>query len=298
MTLTIGSNLMAMNAAAQISKAYDKLGSANESLSSGLRINSADDDPVGLAIRDLLRAEGAGLQQGSRNAGDAISMVQIADGALQSTNQILTRMKELATQASTGTYNPVQREIIDAEYQTMAAEITRISKSTEFNGISLLDGSITGAHSGTGTASTGEIRIHTGTGNDAAQDYYDLGIPDTSAEALGVGKDAGTGIAGSSIATQSSAQAALEAINSAITSTGMTSANLGATQNRLESTVDNINVQAINLSAAESRISDADIAEEKSELVRGHLLIQLSLEMLDKANQSPLLGMSLLSTRV
>lgn len=298
MTLTMNHNIMAIQAGGQVNEAFTKLASANRSIASGLLINSAADDPVGLAIRELLRAEGAGLQQGSRNAADAGSLVQTADGAVQGINQLLTRMKELATQSATGTYNPAQREIINAEYQTVATEITRISESTEFNSINLLDGSLTGAHSGTGTDSTGELRMHFGTGNDAAQDFYDLGIPDTSASALGLGNSAGTGIAGTNISTQSSAQAALETIDAAITSTSKISANLGATQNRLESTRGTISVQLENVIAAESRISDADVAEESTKVARAQMLTQSSLEILNEANQTPLLGLKLLSTRV
>jgi len=299
MALTINNNSMAANASKNVNNNYNGLEKSSKRLSSGLRINSAKDDPAGMAILELMLAEGAALRQGSRNAQDGISLVQTADSALQGTNKLLTRMKELATQAATGTYNDAQRGAINSEYQAMAAEVTRISKSTEFNGISLLDGSASGTHDGSDTTSTGDIRIHFGSGNDASQDYTDISIDDTSAESLGVG-DVGTlpDSAGSNISTQSAAQEALAAVNAAIAAVSQTSASLGATQNSLESAIDSTNVQALNLTAAASRISDADIAKESKELVREQMLTKSSLSMLLEANTSPNMMLQLISKKV
>ncbi|MDR1086624.1 MAG: flagellin, partial [Deltaproteobacteria bacterium] len=156
-------------------------------LSSGLRINSAADDAAGLAIREMMRADIATMNQGIRNTADAISMIQTADGALGVIDEKLVRMKELAEQAATGTYTTAQREIINSEYQAMAAEIDRIANATNFNGIKLLDGSVTNQHGGQG------LKIHFGVSNNPAEDYYFVNIGDaraTSSTGLRIGGDA------------------------------------------------------------------------------------------------------------
>ncbi len=199
MSLTINNNSMASNAASNLANAYGNLSTSIERMSSGLRINSAADDAAGLAIREMMRSEITTTQQGIRNASDAISLIQTADGSLAIIDEKLTRMKELAEQAATGTYTTLQREIINSEYQAMAAEIDRIANSTEFNGIKLLDGSISNQHGGNG------LKIHFGTGNEAAEDYYYINTGDaraTSSTGLRVGGDAkndiwGQGAAGS-----------------------------------------------------------------------------------------------------
>jgi flagellin-like hook-associated protein FlgL len=187
MSLVINHNMMAMNTARTLSNTYDRLNSSVQRLSSGLRINSAADDAAGLAIRELMRADIATMKQGIRNAADAISMIQTADGAMAVIDEKLTRMKELAEQAATGTYTTLQREIINSEYQAMAAEIDRIAASTNFNGVKLLDGSITNLHGGQG------MKIHFGVGNDPGEDYYFINMGDvraTSTTGLQIGGDA------------------------------------------------------------------------------------------------------------
>ena len=150
MSLVINHNLMAMSAARYLGESYGALETSTRRLSSGLRITQASDDAAGLAVRELMRADVSSLQQGIRNANDAISLIQTADGALGVIDEKLIRMKELAMQAATGTYNSDQRLIIDSEFQAMASEITRIANSTDFNGIYLLNGNLSGTHSGTG----------------------------------------------------------------------------------------------------------------------------------------------------
>ena len=187
MAITINSNGMAANTARNLSATYGKLSTNIQRLSTGLRVNSAADDAAGLAIREMMRADITATQQGIRNAADAISMIQTADGALGVIDEKLTRMKELAEQAATGTYTTVQRDIINSEYQAMAAEIDRIANATNFNGIKLLDGSVSNQHGGQG------IKIHFGTSNNAAEDYYFINIGDaraTSSTGLRVGGDA------------------------------------------------------------------------------------------------------------
>ncbi|EMG36789.1 flagellin/flagellar hook associated protein [Desulfocurvibacter africanus PCS] len=297
MSLTINHNLMATNAARNLSTSYSNLSVSTRRLSSGLRVGTAADDAAGLASRELMRADISSLNQGVRNANDAISLIQTADGGLQVIDEKLIRMKELATQASTGTYNSDQRLIIDSEYQAMASEITRIASATDFNGVYLLNGNLSGAnstHDGSALASTGPLKVHFGTGNDSAEDYYYIAIGNSTASALQVGLGAGATAAGASISTQANAQRALEAINSAIISKDKIRANLGALQNRLENTVSNLQIQAENLQAAESRISDVDVASEMTEFVRQQILSQSAVAMLSQANSLPRMAMQLI----
>lgn len=189
MSLTINQNLMAHNAARNLSSHYGGLSTSISRLSSGLRVTNSADDAAGLAIRELMRAEVASMGQGIRNANDAISMIQVADGALQIIDEKLIRMKELATQAATGTYNSDQRLIIDSEYQQMASEIQRIARATEFNGVKLLDGSLLGSHDGSLLQAEGSLKIHFGSGNESREDYYYIQIPAVTITALGLGED-------------------------------------------------------------------------------------------------------------
>ena len=315
--LSINTNLMAMNAARNLTSAYSALGTSTQRLSSGLRVNTAADDAAGLAIRELMRADIASLNQGVRNANDAISMIQTADGALAVIDEKLIRMKELATQAATGTYTSDQRLIIDSEYQAMASEITRIANATDFNGIHLLNGNLSSssehvstwaqshldARSTNAMSGAGALKVHFGTGNDSMEDYYYISIQNATASALGLGNNASRTRAngshdvpgaGHSISTQQGAQEALDAINAAITSKDNIRASLGALQNRLENTITNLRIQAENLQAAESRISDVDVATEMTNFVRNQILTQASVAMLSQANSLPQMAMQLL----
>ncbi len=189
MSLVVNNNLMAANVARNLNIHYGNLSTSTERLSSGLRINSAADDAAGLAIRELQRADITTLYQGARNANDAVSLIQTADGALQTIDEQLIRMKELAEQAATGTYNSTQRLMIESEYQQLASEITRISNTTDFNGIKLLDGTLSGEYDGSELKSVGELKVHFGTSNDSAEDFYHINIGDTRSAALGLGNE-------------------------------------------------------------------------------------------------------------
>ncbi|WP_428565863.1 MAG: flagellin [Solidesulfovibrio sp. DCME] len=375
MTLSINHNLMAANAARNLSSQYAALATSTQRLSSGLRINSSADDAAGLAIRELMRADIAGINQGIRNANDAISMIQTADGALQVIDEKLIRMKELAEQAATGTYTSDQRVIIDSEYQAMASEITRIANATDFNGIYLLNGNLSSStHSGAGLNATGKLKVHFGAGNNSAEDYYYVQIGTCTASALGFGGGSMTeaqyvaqnnlrfnssrtlaadlalshGVpsflytdfdqtqsentygdgsiyysfakdnsgnqwvwwadnsgnylgsenlsqrGGSSISTQELAQKALDTVKTAIVSKDKIRANLGALQNRLENTVSNLQIQAENLQAAESQISDTDVATEMTSFVRNQILTQSAVAMLSQANSLPRMALQLI----
>ena len=267
--------MMAMNAARNLATTYGRLAKSTQRLSSGLRINSAGDDAAGLAVREQMRCDIAVLRQGIRNANDGISMLQTADGALSVIDEKLIRMKELAEQAATGTYTDAQRAIMDSEFQQMASEIDRIAKATDFNGIHLLNGD-----------QSGGLKIHFGTGNDVAEDYYYVSINEATSSALGLNNVA--------ISTQALAQSALTMIDSAISSKDEIRANLGAMQNRLENTISNLSIQAENLQAAESQISDVDVATEMTEFVRNQVLAQAGVAMLAQANALPQMALTLL----
>lgn len=297
----INHNTMASQVGNNLTSHYNDLKTSTSRLSSGLRINSAADDAAGLAIRELMRTDIAALQQGVRNANDAISLIQTADGALGIIDEKLTRMKELAEQASTGTYDSTQRLMIESEYQAMASEITRIATATDFNGIHLLNGNLSsdthdgsGASSTDGYSSTGKLKVHFGTANDSAEDYYYIQIGTSTASALGVGNQADSTSDGRTVSTQEAAQKALVAITNAVVSKDKIRAHLGALQNRLENTISNLSTQAENMQAAESRISDVDVATEMTQFVRNQILTQSSVAMLSQANSMPKMAMQLI----
>ncbi len=295
MSLVINHNMMAMNAARNLTDSYGRLATSTRRLSSGLRVNTAADDAAGLAIRELMRADISTLRQGIRNANDAISMIQTADGALQIIDEKLIRMKELAEQAATGTYNSDQRLMIESEYQAMASEITRIANATDFNGIHLLNGNLSSdSHDGSGLSSTGKLKVHFGSMNDSAEDYYYIQIGTSTASALGVGNEAAAGAMAYTVSTQQAAQSALVGLIEAVVSKDKIRAHLGALQNRLENTISNLTTQAENLQAAESRISDVDVATEMTRFVRNQILTQSAVAMLSQANSLPQLAMSLI----
>ncbi|MEW6660548.1 MAG: flagellin [Thermodesulfobacteriota bacterium] len=294
MSLVINHNLMAMNAARSLNVSYNRLATSVQRLASGLRVNSAQDDAAGLAVREMMRTDIKVLNQGVRNANDAISLIQTADGALSVIDEKLTRMKELAEQAATGTYTTAQRLIMDSEYQAMASEITRIANATDFNGVKLLDGSLSGT--GVDGTSGNQMKIHFGTGNSSAEDYYYVKIDNSSASALGLGnaKDTSVSYAGYTISTQSAAQAALDAIDSAVSVKDTIRANLGGIANRLANTISTLSIQAENLQSAESRISDVDVATEMTEFTRNQILVQAGVAMLAQANSLPQLALQLM----
>ncbi len=243
--LAIKNNIMAANAARHLGASYDALAQSVERLSSGLRINSAKDDAAGLAVRELMRADIAVLQQGSRNAMDGISMLQTFEGAMGTMDEALVRMKQLAEQAATGSYSSAQRAIMDNEFDEMAAEINRIAGATEFNGNTLLN------------SATATVSIQFGA---ATTDKVDITGSDMTSSALG--------LTAAGIDTATNAQSALATIADAITSKDTARAMFGYKMNRLESTIRNLDVAAENLVASESRIRDVDVALETVTMTR------------------------------
>jgi len=273
--LAIKNNLMAENAARNLATSYNSLAKSVERLSSGLRINSAADDAAGLAVRELMRADIAVLRQGAANAQDGISLLQTAEGALQTIDDCLVRMKELAEQAATGSYSATQRGMMDDEFQEMANEIDRIAKSTAFNSINMLNDSA-------GTA----VKIQVGSRSVANVDYIEVNKVDVSKTGLNLNSLEITDIA--------KAQSALAALDTAIEAKDQARASFGVKMNRLENTVAVLNIQAENLATAESRISDADVAREMATLTRNQVLAQAGISMLAQANTMPQLALSLL----
>jgi flagellin len=273
--LAIKNNIMSQNAARHLASSYDSLAQSVERLSSGLRINSAADDAAGLAVRELMRADIAVLRQGAKNAQDGISMLQTAEGAMQVIDEALVRMKELAEQAATGTYTATQRGLMDNEFQEMVDEIDRIAQSTEYNSIKLLNDSAGSA-----------VNIQVGAGSTANVDYIGLNKVDVSKTGLSVDS--------LDISTVSGAQSAMTAVATAIETKDSARAGFGAKMNRLQNTIDTLNIQAENLSAAESRISDVDTAVEMTRLTRNQVLSQAGVAMLAQANTMPSLALSLL----
>ena len=269
--LAIKNNIMSANAARHLGQSYDSLAKSVERLSSGLRINSAKDDAAGLAVRELMRADIAVLEQGARNALDGISMLQTFEGAMGTIDEALVRMKQLAEQAATGSYSTAQRAIMNSEFGEMAAEIDRIAGGTAFNGNTLLN------------SANATIAIQFGA---TTTDKIDVTGSDMTSSALS--------LATASISQVASANAALLTLSTAITTKDTARAKFGYKMNRLESTISVINNQAENLMAAESRVSDVDVATEMAQMTRTQVLSQAGVAMLAQANSMPQMALSLL----
>jgi len=278
--MVIQTNIMALNAYRQLSINQNAMARAMERLASGYRINRAGDDPAGLAISEKMRAQIKGLEMAEKNALDGISLVQTAEGAMTEVHAMLNRMTELATQASNGIYDDDDREKLNAEFQQLKSEIDRISKATNFNGKNLLDGTLAKRSDGSGGL---KLQI----GDDAAS-YNILGVNvnDMSSKGLSL-KDI-------DISTQKGAQSAVDAIKNSINTVSSQRASLGATQNRLEHTINSLGVSIENIMAAESRIRDTDMAKEMMEYTRASILTQSSQAMLAQANMIPQGMLSLL----
>ena len=271
MGLRVNSNLYSTGAQRNLSNVSARLGGNFSRLSSGLRIATASDDAAGLGISERMRAQVRSLQQAGRNAGDGVSMSLTAEGSLNELNGNLVRMRELAIQASNGTLNSGDRTVLQEEFSSLVEEIDRVAQQTTFNGVNILDGSTTA------------VTIQVGT---ESGETIDLAFEDMQAAALG--------LSGADISDVSGAQAALDLIDGAIDDVSSLRGNLGAAQNRISSTIRSIAVAAENMSAAESRIRDVDIAAETADLTRNTILQQAAVSVLAQANVQPQLALSLL----
>jgi flagellin len=272
--MIINHNIAALNTHRQMGSANSAQMNSMEKLSSGMRINSAKDDAAGLSISEKMRGQIRGLEQASKNAQDGISMIQTAEGALNETHDILQRMRELAVQSANDTNTDTDRGELQKEFNQLAKETTRIAKSTEFNTHKLLDGS-----DANGTV----FQI----GANATQNLtLTIGNMDATALMVGTGTDEAS-TTGVNISTQISADAAITLVNTAIQTVSSERSKIGATQNRLEHTINNLNTSSENLTAAESRIRDVDMAKEMMEQTKNSILSQAAQAMLAQANQQP-----------
>lgn len=269
MGLRINTNVPALIAQRNLRTTRTSLDKTLERLSSGLRINHAGDDAAGLAISEILRAQTRGLAQAERNALDGISVIQIAEGGLSEISNILIRMRELGVQAASDTIGQNERKFLNLEFQQLLEEIDRISGSTEYNKVPLLNGS----------ASTFDIQI--GTRNNPSVDrlrLFDSTAADVNVVALGINL--------ASVADKPTAQSSLASIDEALGSVTAIRASFGATQNRLQSVINNIRISRENITSATSRIRDMDMAEETTELTKNQILMQSGVSVLTQANTS------------
>jgi flagellin len=268
MGLRIYNNVEAANAHRNLTQTNNAVGKAMERLSSGLRINRAADDAAGLAVSEIMRSQIRGNNVASRNAEDGISLVQVADATMGTATDMLQRMRDLAVQASNGTLTDAQRLNLDKEVQQVLTEINKVGTDTEFNGIKILAGSVATA------ASAVTLQI----GASGSQ---------TIAFTIGTVSTSDLGISGLAVSSQASASAAIASIDAAISTLSTARANMGAIQNRLEQTITRLGVTAENLQAAESRIRDADMAEEMIAFTKHQILQQSGTAMLSQANSAP-----------
>jgi len=273
MALVINTNIGSLNAQRNLASSQNALNKSMQRLSSGLRINSAKDDAAGLAISDRMTSQIRGLNQAARNANDGISLAQTAEGALQETTNMLQRMRELAIQSSNSTNTTLDRQSLDAEFQNLLEEINRIATSTSFNGKVLLSGAYAS------TPAVFQIGANAG---------------QVISVTIGAATISALGISSTGVATFSASQSAIALIDSAISTIDSVRGDLGAIQNRFESTISNLNNVAENLTAARSRILDADIAQETSQMTKNNILQQAGVAILSQANQTPQLALSLL----
>jgi len=277
MGLRINTNVPSLVAQRNLRGTRALLDRTLERLSSGSRINHAADDAAGLAISETLRAQIRGLSQAERNAQDGISLIQVGEGGLVEISNILIRMRELGVQAASDTVGPRERKFLDNEFQQLMEEIDRIANSTQFNGNPLLNGN----------GSSFEVQI--GTGNNPLVDRIKLFDPYASNVNL-----VSLGINLASVADKTSAQNSLSSIDQALNTVTSNRANFGAMQNRLQSVINNLNVNKENMTAANSRIRDADLAVETSELTKSQILQQAGVSVLSQANASMKAALGLL----
>ena len=279
MALRINYNYESVASQRNLSTSQSNYGRAIEQLSSGLRINKAADDAAGLAVSEKLKNQVRGLNQAQRNAQDGISLLQTAEGALNETHSLLGRMRELAVQSANDTLSNSDRLHIQDEVNQLLSEVDRIASSTQFNKISLLDGSAA-------------VALHIGANKETGVNDNEIAVAiaasDTTTLAINTLGTTAT------ITTQSGANSAISALDAAIENISTSRGKIGAYQNRLESTINSLGVASENAGAANSRIRDADVAQSVSEMVRNQILQQSTMAVLAQANQAPQMALQLL----
>ncbi|MBD7951404.1 MULTISPECIES: flagellin N-terminal helical domain-containing protein [Oerskovia] len=275
MGFSVNTNVSALNTFRNLTNTQNSQSKSLEKLSSGLRINRAADDAAGLSIAEGLKAQVNGYSVAARNAQDGISVVQAAEGALGESQSILQRMRDLAVQASSDTNNADARTAIKSELDELANELTRVVQSTNFNGINLL------------TAAATDLTVQVGAEGAGSGNTITIALAANDLETIiGAGISAAGGGSSLTVATAANGQAAIETIDTALKAVSTARSNFGATQNRLEYAISNINVAAENLTSAESRIRDVDMAKEMMNYSRTNILSQAGTAMLAQANQS------------
>lgn len=276
MALRINTNVQAIAAQRNLNLNHDAQNKSLEKLASGSRIVRAADDAAGLAISEKLKAHIRSMRQAERNANDGISLVQVAEGGMNETSNILTRLRELSIQSASDTIGDVERGFINKEVKGLKDEIDRIALSTEFNGKKLLDGN------------SEQLDIQVGIKNNDFEDRFKFNAKSLTST-LGA-----LGLEGIDNATKEGSQMNLEMLDKAITKINENRSELGALQNRLQSTINNLGIYRENLSAANSRIRDTDIAEETSELTKQNILTQSTVSVLGQANNNAQIALKLL----
>ena len=277
MGMRINTNVSSL--AAQRSLAINKRNQDDNlrKLSSGYRINRASDDAAGLAISEKFKAYIRATRQAKRNAGDSISMIQTAEGGLSEISSILIRMRELSIQAASDTIGSPERDYTDVEYQELKNEIERISKATSFNGKTLLDGK------------SGVLEFQIGQMNDPVLDRISFDFTQSNSTPLSLGID------NMSLATKGGAQQSITVLDEALIRLNGIRAKMGAVQNRLQSVISNLSITDENISAANSRVRDLDVASETAELAKNNILVQSGVSVLSQTNNSPNIALKLLS---
>jgi len=283
MALSIMTNVGSLNAQRNLSKTQRAMQANLGRLSSGLRINTAGDDAAGLAISEKLKSQIRSMSQAERNANDGVSLLQTAEGAMNEVSGILTRMRELAVQSANATVGTTERGFLDDEFASLTAEIDRIAEVTEFNGTSLLDGSV----------ATGGLSFQVGI-QATTNDSISVSLEDMHATALGNATGVTGGLSALDISSVTGAQDALAVIDQAISDVSDRRAGLGSVQNRLQITISNLSSARENLAAANSRIRDVDVAEETASMTRNNILMQAGVAVLAQANQLPSMALSLI----
>ena len=282
--MRINHNISSMIGQGSLATQQGALTKSLEKLSTGLRINRASDDAAGLSVSESLRSRIRGMGRAKSNAEDGIALLQIAEGATGEVNNILQRMRELAIQSSTDTMTTTERSFIDKEFSQLMNEITRISNSASYNGMTLLDG-----QAGSFGVSGGQASVlHIGAGSSTSIDRISITITAMTLGALGM--NAST----TAVSTSSSALSSLSIIDTAIKSVNTMRSDMGAYVNRLEFAISNLSNQVYNMQDAESRIRDVDFAKETTEFTRAQILTQSATSMLSQANQVPQGVLSLL----
>jgi len=272
----INTNMSSLVSQKNLSHSRNALGTAMERLSSGMRINSAKDDAAGQAIANRMNSQIKGMAQAQRNANDGISMIQTTEGALNQINNNLQRVRELAVQAASDTNDVADRESIQTEITERINEIDRVAKSASFNGIKLADGT------------NASLQIQIGA-NTELEDSITINLTDGTTAGLSVDS-----LAAGAVTDSTAAYATIDAVDAALKTVDTARSGLGATLNRFDSVISNLQNSETNLSAARSRIEDADYAKEVAEMTRAQILQQAGTAVLAQANQTPQTVLSLL----